>query len=468
MKTGRNEPCPCGSGKKYKHCCLAGETATTAEPDVIAAQRKAHEWLQARFGRTKRDEVIREYFDFVDQFALAGDDDESIDEEDGYDDEPIDRFLCDLGDGEHDTLATGLNDWALHETVYERHGETARGIDWVLRARDAHLSAAQHAFLQATAASHLHVYEVTGVEDERGLPLRDVLKPDEPTRFVHEVSATRGLEAGKFIGARMIDHAGRLELGGAIYPLSTIGVLELLAEVDDETHVPRRIPAESIRNLWLLDRLRPPLQRGAPQAVPAEFEDAYEVLDVDALHGALLASGEARPLGEHRAYWFREADDVDDIALFSHPLSLDEPPESRWCRLAHEHVDSDSADRTRAWLEAVAGAHLRHRERRYRPESQVDDFRLPLPIGFPDEAIAPRTRDSVIAAYSGWCDEAIGVLSGTPRQAQGDALGRYRTHLLLNCYDDIELALANIEKREPASFDFLREALGLPLTGEAT
>ena len=22
VKTGRNEPCPCGSGKKYKKCCL--------------------------------------------------------------------------------------------------------------------------------------------------------------------------------------------------------------------------------------------------------------------------------------------------------------------------------------------------------------------------------------------------------------------------------------------------------------
>ncbi|WP_410176559.1 SEC-C metal-binding domain-containing protein [Sedimentibacter saalensis] len=22
MKTGRNESCPCGSGKKYKYCCL--------------------------------------------------------------------------------------------------------------------------------------------------------------------------------------------------------------------------------------------------------------------------------------------------------------------------------------------------------------------------------------------------------------------------------------------------------------
>jgi uncharacterized protein YecA (UPF0149 family) len=22
QKVGRNDPCPCGSGKKYKHCCL--------------------------------------------------------------------------------------------------------------------------------------------------------------------------------------------------------------------------------------------------------------------------------------------------------------------------------------------------------------------------------------------------------------------------------------------------------------
>ena len=26
-KTGRNDPCPCGSGKKYKHCCLAKDQA---------------------------------------------------------------------------------------------------------------------------------------------------------------------------------------------------------------------------------------------------------------------------------------------------------------------------------------------------------------------------------------------------------------------------------------------------------
>lgn len=31
-KPGRNDPCPCGSGKKYKQCCLLKETAKTYTP----------------------------------------------------------------------------------------------------------------------------------------------------------------------------------------------------------------------------------------------------------------------------------------------------------------------------------------------------------------------------------------------------------------------------------------------------
>ena len=29
-KVGRNDPCPCGSGKKYKKCCLAEDEARSA------------------------------------------------------------------------------------------------------------------------------------------------------------------------------------------------------------------------------------------------------------------------------------------------------------------------------------------------------------------------------------------------------------------------------------------------------
>jgi tetratricopeptide (TPR) repeat protein len=35
-KIGRNDPCPCGSGQKYKRCCLPRDEATAAERAAIA------------------------------------------------------------------------------------------------------------------------------------------------------------------------------------------------------------------------------------------------------------------------------------------------------------------------------------------------------------------------------------------------------------------------------------------------
>jgi tetratricopeptide (TPR) repeat protein len=49
-KTGRNDPCPCGSGKKYKQCCLArDEAAATA---TRAAQAAAVPARRAEFLRS--------------------------------------------------------------------------------------------------------------------------------------------------------------------------------------------------------------------------------------------------------------------------------------------------------------------------------------------------------------------------------------------------------------------------------
>jgi tetratricopeptide (TPR) repeat protein len=40
-KPGRNDPCPCGSGKKYKQCCLANEEALEREQATKAEARRA-------------------------------------------------------------------------------------------------------------------------------------------------------------------------------------------------------------------------------------------------------------------------------------------------------------------------------------------------------------------------------------------------------------------------------------------
>ena len=44
-KTGRNDPCPCGSGKKYKHCCLDKDRAAELAPAI--ARRVALQAQQA-------------------------------------------------------------------------------------------------------------------------------------------------------------------------------------------------------------------------------------------------------------------------------------------------------------------------------------------------------------------------------------------------------------------------------------
>ncbi|PTB17092.1 hypothetical protein C9I57_30045 [Trinickia symbiotica] len=34
-RPGRNDPCPCGSGKKYKHCCLNAADPREEDPSSV-------------------------------------------------------------------------------------------------------------------------------------------------------------------------------------------------------------------------------------------------------------------------------------------------------------------------------------------------------------------------------------------------------------------------------------------------
>jgi SEC-C motif len=36
--TGRNDPCPCGSGRKYKHCCAPKDRALSFQNDFARAR----------------------------------------------------------------------------------------------------------------------------------------------------------------------------------------------------------------------------------------------------------------------------------------------------------------------------------------------------------------------------------------------------------------------------------------------
>lgn len=56
-KTGRNDPCPCGSGKKYKRCCLEkdqqaeSEARAAGQAAVAAKQEAKQEEIEAMLAR---------------------------------------------------------------------------------------------------------------------------------------------------------------------------------------------------------------------------------------------------------------------------------------------------------------------------------------------------------------------------------------------------------------------------------
>lgn len=52
-KTGRNDPCPCGSGRKYKHCCLEKDRAAELAPAI--AQRAALQAQEANQAAQRKD-----------------------------------------------------------------------------------------------------------------------------------------------------------------------------------------------------------------------------------------------------------------------------------------------------------------------------------------------------------------------------------------------------------------------------
>ena len=163
MSIGRNDPCPCGSGKKYKKCCFKKdqvESRLSAEsPDieeVIGPDASIYTvWLKWREARARSD------FNFLYDTILSG---SSLAESVG----DREAFVAACSDG---TAAIPSGDVARfrHVTLYE--GERARLLQTVGDSD--------------SAAQNLRCECLELVRSDRGwrltgFDIRDVVKADEP------------------------------------------------------------------------------------------------------------------------------------------------------------------------------------------------------------------------------------------------------------------------------------------------
>jgi SEC-C motif len=206
-KVGPNEPCPCGSGKKFKKCCGA------VGANALAAG--------ASYDRKNRDSASAMVERLVEAELSYWGDEEEVAEGDGStpSEKPAPsleaRFWgeymgCALPEVAAERAEGILLDWVAFD-VLQKNGE--RLVDQLLRRKN--LRAGEKTFLEAMKHSAMKLYEV--VEDlSTSVILRDLV--DGGTAVVHQHSTGSSKPTTGFWVARVVPCgvSGKPELEGAV------------------------------------------------------------------------------------------------------------------------------------------------------------------------------------------------------------------------------------------------------------
>ncbi len=185
MRASRNAPCPCGSGKKYKHCCLQKDR----EAGPGKGLEQYEDLLRARILRFMSQKRFK-----PDAKRAAGIWTES--------------YQGELPDNELDAIRFG--DWLMHDYRLAGSGKT---LIELFGEEERRLAEEERALLEGRLNSRLGLYEVTGVEPGRGVRLRELHTGEEC--FVHDVSASKTLVRWDVALARVLAAGDRFRMEGA-------------------------------------------------------------------------------------------------------------------------------------------------------------------------------------------------------------------------------------------------------------
>lgn len=304
MKTGRNDPCPCGSGKKYKHCCLAASVDAAGAPAELAWRRirRANEGLVGKMLHFVEDTYGEFAFDDAwDEFTLG------IVEEDPATSQHRSVFLpWMLHQWAPDPLETSVPDESLHgvqptRAYLEKKGKS---LDPVTRR-----------YLEACLVAPFSFHEIVDCDAGVGFRTRDLITGD-----VHDVlerSGSQTLQKGDVLFASLVQCDGIVMMEGVapaiISPIHKLPILELRKQITANRDL---LSAElllewdiELRALYLdiMDLvLNPPMPQLrntdgdeiVPQRLifdidsPQEVFDALKHLSLEADEGDLLAGAE--------------------------------------------------------------------------------------------------------------------------------------------------------------------------------
>jgi hypothetical protein len=450
---GRNDPCPCGSGRKYKKCCLPREEAHAAarRPQESARDRVMPKLVRfSRSAQFDQDHVIAETLFWAGR--LDGmDDDESAD-------------IAGSDDG-----IVKYTAWFIWDLDIE-DGVTV--ADLFLQQKGRALEADERDYVERVRASHLALYQAEEVEPGRGLLLRELLTKERV--FVHERLGSEQIVRYDLLAGRVVTHADvRTVFEGGLYVFNTRDKSDLLSILKRyRRKYARQFPDEDVasflkrhgmifNHLWMDFVVRRPLPtlRTAEGDEMVFTKSIFDIRDEAALRSV-----------------FESRDDVDESenGVF---IRLEDAGDFRRTlgtfrfadgRLVLETISSERDRDGRAWLDATAPGLTTYRATKIETMAQAlaNGHERPAsgpqsPGDIPAEVKERIERDMQDEYYRKWLDLPIPALRGrTPREA---AASRSLRPQVIDLLRDLENMFERDRQRGRGGYDpaWLWSELGL-------
>jgi len=487
LKTGRNEPCPCGSGRKHKACCL--NEAQPSLPTRAAQVRRVQSDLEQRLVTWARRELGDDAIPAATEAFTLG------------------RFVIEPSGAEEQLFVP----WLLYSWHPRRPGTTVRSEDLddapsiaesYLHARAAQLSASERGFLRAVFEEPFSFYDIEGCKPGQSLLLRDILRGVR--REAIEVSGSQGPRPGDILFCRVVpfDDVSLIIGSGSIVmnPECKEPILDLRGTLREDLGDigPELLQAldDQLRELYFIIRdklLNPPAPKlcnsdGDPllfHEITYELQspdDALQALSPLATHHTLedlrrdaQLDGAGR-VKEAKFSWVRSGSKLNpalentvlgSISIEGQRLTVEVNSERRAKQIMAEirkrlKGDATHFKTTARSTEALLRASRRGSNKKERESQEAERRRL-----MESPEVQARIRSMLEAHWSTWPEQPLPALKGkSPLDAVKDPEGR----------EMVDALLAMAERQEEkhsqtgAPFDFtqIRRRLGLAPTKHST
>jgi hypothetical protein len=192
MLIGRNDACPCGSGKKYKNCCLSKAYVEKGAGKEDAVRAKVVQDLLKFFNENFADSLADAHYIFWNDFVPE---------------QHLDEATLSLAD-------INFWEWVVHDYLIDEEDEKTL-IDLYLES-GSKISIDEHRVLSMMKNAVISLYEAQEVFPEKGLLLKDLLLGGEYD--VREKEATKSARKWDIFATRLLFVDGIYIMSGAVYP----------------------------------------------------------------------------------------------------------------------------------------------------------------------------------------------------------------------------------------------------------